>query len=104
MDRKVIWSPPALRELEAIGDYIAQDSVGYSISFVEEILHTASTLSLFPQRGRVVPEFHEQTLREVFVKRYRLIYGISEHTVDIVAIIHMSRDFLNAWDERNSEP
>ena len=103
MGRKVIWSPPALNALESIGDYIAKDSKRNAVTLVDDVLQLASSLVQFPERGRVVPEIHEPTLREVFVKRYRLIYEITEQTIEIIAVIHMSRNFMNAWDERNSE-
>jgi len=103
MERKVIWSPQSLTDLEGIRDYIARDSEHYALAFVEDILEASLSLSLFPERGRVVPEFSEHKTRELFVKRYRLIYELSQHQVEVLAIIHMSRDFLIAWEERAPE-
>ena len=36
--RKLIWTEPALADLEAIYDFIAKDSEYYASSFLEEII------------------------------------------------------------------
>ena len=100
MERKIIWSPQSLADLENTRDYIARDSERYAISFVEDILKASISLHSFPERGRVVPELDEVDTREIFVKRHRLIYELSLNRIEILAIIHMSRDFLAAWEQR----
>jgi len=42
--------------------------------------------------GRAVPEFHVGQLREVFDYPYRIIYRIRPDRIDIIAVVHMSRD------------
>lgn len=37
MDYKLIWSPQAIEDIEAIGGYIARDSIIYAESTVERI-------------------------------------------------------------------
>ena len=103
MERKVIWSPEALGDLEQIRDYIGRDSLHYAFTIVDDILSSSKTLDRFSKRGRIVPELQEENIREIFVKRYRLIYEISEHRVDILTALHMSRDFMTAWSERIAE-
>jgi len=40
----------------------------------------------------MVPEINETTVRELFVWRYRLIYRVTEATVEVLAFIHSARD------------
>ncbi|MBX3288915.1 MAG: type II toxin-antitoxin system RelE/ParE family toxin [Acidobacteria bacterium] len=91
MDYIVIWSPRALDDVDDIAAYIAQDSEVYASAVVRNILRTVRTLSMFPFRGRVVPEFDDDSIREVFVYSYRIIYKIEESEVTIAAVIHGSR-------------
>jgi toxin ParE1/3/4 len=51
------------------------------------------------ERGRVVPELDEPTVRELVVGSYRLIYEFGEETVHILALIHAARDLPAVWDE-----
>ena len=50
------------------------------------------SLFQFPNRGRVVPEYGDDTIRELFVDRYRLIYRVRSNSVLIAAFVHGSRD------------
>ncbi len=91
MDHTVIWSPRALDDVDNIAAYIAQDSEAYAAAVVSKILKTARSLSVFPYRGRVVPEFDDDSIREAFVYSYRIIYQIEENEVTIAAVIHGAR-------------
>jgi plasmid stabilization system protein ParE len=100
MARKVIWADGAVTDLDAAADYISKDSPAYAASFVLQSLEAARSLGDLPERGRVVPEFKREDIREIFVFSYRLIYRIEELRVSVLAFIHGRRDFSQAWDER----
>lgn len=72
---KVVWSPQALHDLEAIRDYIAADSPGYAGLVLERIVVGVERLRTFPESGRVVPERNRPDVREVIVGPYRVVYG-----------------------------
>lgn len=91
MAHTVVWSPRALEDVDAIAAYIAEDSEVYAASVVRTILDKARKLSEFPFVGRVVPEFGDESIREVFAHSYRIIYEISRNEVTIAAIIHGKR-------------
>ena len=40
------------------------------------------------QRGRVIPEFNQPNVRELFVQRYLLLYEVTSAEVHILAFIH----------------
>ena len=50
------WSLQALRDLEAIREYIAVDSPRYAGLVVERIIAAVERLRAFPESSRVMPE------------------------------------------------
>ena len=91
MAHRVVWSPRAVEDLEAIAEYIAADSAAYAATVVKSILSTANNLSRFPFSGRVVPEFNDKGIREWFVYSYRVIYQVENERVTVLAIVHGKR-------------
>ncbi|CAN5453627.1 type II toxin-antitoxin system RelE/ParE family toxin [soil metagenome] len=87
----LIWSPRVLDDVDAIAAYIAEDSEAYAASVVRLILDKARRLSEFPYIGRVVPEFGDEAIREVFAYSYRVIYQINHGEITIAAVIHGKR-------------
>jgi toxin ParE1/3/4 len=75
-------------------EYIAKDSPSYAAALITKADNAAKSLFQFPERGRVVPEYRDTTIRELFVGRYRLIYRLQAKTVTIVAFVHGARDLL----------
>jgi addiction module RelE/StbE family toxin len=100
MDRKVIWSDTAVTDLDAAAEFISKDSPAYAATFVLRLLEAARSLGDLAERGRLVPEFKDETIREIFVQSYRLVYQVEEKRVSVLALIHGRRDFASAWDER----
>lgn len=93
----VIWTNPAKEDLKSIHDFIAADSRFYAEKVIENIISRTEQLIEFPLSGRVVPEISENSIRELFVYSYRLIYEITENHIYIHAIVHGSRDFENMF-------
>jgi plasmid stabilization system protein ParE len=91
MDHRVIWSRRALNDVDEIASFIAQDSPIYSSAVVRSILNHVKTIASFPRSGRVVPEFNDDGIREVFAYSYRIIYQVSESQITIAAVIHGKR-------------
>lgn len=91
MARQVVWTEPALDDLEAAAEFIARDSVNYAASFVQEVMKAADSLKHFPERGQIVPEWEDATIRELLVRSYRLVYNASDKGVFILALIHGAR-------------
>jgi toxin ParE1/3/4 len=79
-------------DLEAIAEFISRDSAFYAAALVEELLAVASSLDRFSERGRIVPEVGDSTVRELFVKGYRLLYKTGEGFVLVLGVIHGRRD------------
>lgn len=91
MAREVVWTEPAWEDLEAASEYIARDSAYYAAAFVREVRRAAESLSEFAERGQIVPELRDPTIRELLVRSYRLVYSVSSSQVTIIAVIHGAR-------------
>jgi plasmid stabilization system protein ParE len=91
MARKGDWADPAWDDLAGIAEYIARDSEYYAAAFVQEIKEAAASLAEFAERGQVVPEFADPSIRELLVKSYRLVYRVSEKRVVILTLEHFHK-------------
>lgn len=89
----IIWSPQAADEMVGIQTYISGDSVQYAELVVRRIVAHVEQLSRFPQSGRVVPERQDETIREVIVRPYRIVYRFRGSTVEIVTVFRGTRQF-----------
>ena len=87
----VKWSEEALEDIESIATYIEKDSLTYAKSVVSKFFEKAEIIQQFPESGRIVPEFDDVNVREIFVYSYRLIYKIDEQAILFVAVVHGKR-------------
>ena len=91
MAHEVVWSPRAIHDVRAIATHIAEDSLAYTKSVAQKIVASTRRLAVFPMSGRVVPEFGDESIREVFAYSYRIIYRVEDETVTIAAVVHGKR-------------
>ena len=90
MPFKVHWAKIAEEDLTNIILYIAEDSPTNARAIFEKIKEKASSLTQFPERGRVVPELQEQGLflyRELIVAPWRIVFRISDKKVYILSVL-----------------
>lgn len=89
----VVLTESALADLVDIEDYISQDSPSIARKFISQIFDKIDILSTFPELGKIVPELKDRTIREILIKKYRVIYKFAENenTINIVRIVHGSR-------------
>jgi toxin ParE1/3/4 len=66
----VHWTEAALADLRGIEAYIARHSERYARAMVERIFRHTEALAQFPQIGGVVPEYEDESLRELFEHPY----------------------------------
>ena len=93
------WSPKAIRQLEAIIEYIAEDSPRYGTIFSKRIMQPIRSIPANPQIGRMVPEYADPDLREKILQGYRIVYRLTSHAVEIAAICHASRLIHNVLED-----
>ena len=83
---KVIWSQESLKQLIEIEIFIAKDSPDRAAKFIHKLIDRGEKIKDYPYRGRVVPEFSFNEMREVFEKSYRIIYKISKDQIEILTV------------------
>ncbi len=88
---KVLWAENAIQDLQAIKDFISQDSPKRAITWLQELFDKGENLSHFPNRGRVVPEFNQENIRELLIENYRLVYRFKPASVEILTVFEGHR-------------
>ena len=93
MDYQVVLSRSARTDIQDIVRYISVDNPDRALQFGRLLIHQARSLSAFPLRGRVVPEFDSESIRELIVKNYRIVYRLNQHnrSIEIIRFWHAGR-------------
>jgi toxin ParE1/3/4 len=95
----LVWTEPALSDLECIRDYIKRDSEYYADRFVERIIEAVEGLKKFPEMGRWVPETEGENIRELLFHNYLIIYRVETDSILILTVIHSARDLAQRIDK-----
>ena len=66
--KKVIWTKQGYSTLDGAVTYVAEDSLTAAQQLLEIALDTAESLSVFDERGRIVPELQQPNVRELLVQ------------------------------------
>lgn len=86
---EVVWTEPALQQLDAIAEYIALDNPVAASNLVEHVFAKTDRLADFPQSGRVPPELPNAIYREVLVPPCRIFY---RENGDLVLLLYVMRE------------
>ena len=87
----IVITETAFADLEDIENYISQDSPAIARRFITRIFDKIDQLSEYPQSGKPVPEFNDNTIRELLLNKYRIIYQFNNGQINILRIIHSAR-------------
>jgi addiction module RelE/StbE family toxin len=88
---EVKWTPDARDDLVAIHDDIAHDAPSAATAFILRLLGSVVRLRDFPDSGRMVPEFQTESLRELIVGSYRVVYRLRGDNIEIIRVRHGAR-------------
>lgn len=89
---KIRWTHEALEQLIEIEEFISKDSPGRAASFVERIVeHVEDSLPENPRMGRIVPEIANPDIRELLFRNYRIVYRLTESTIEILSVFEGHR-------------
>ena len=93
MDYKIIFSEPAIDDLESIVGFIANNNQEAAAKFGGKLIESVRHLAKFPRFGRVVPEQSDEAIREIISKPYRIFYRVKDEmkTVEIIRFWHAAR-------------
>ena len=88
---EVRWTPQATDDLEAIADFISDDSPHYAALFVMDVLKAVERIGTFPKSGRMVPEANDPVVREIILGSYRIVYRVKQELVEVLMVYHGAR-------------
>jgi len=92
---EVRWSETSEKDLIDIIEYIAGDSPSHAYEVFKEVKRKASSLHMFPDRGRMVLELQDQGItqyRELIIGSWRIIYRISDRNVYVLSVLDSRRN------------
>jgi toxin ParE1/3/4 len=87
----LIIAPEAERDLVDIWQYIAEDNITNANRYLDFINSKLEQLAEFPEIGTHRPEL-TNNVRSFPIERYILFYRIKQNSLEIVRILHSSRD------------
>ena len=100
---QVIWSEPALSDLNDIADYIALDNIDAARNFVQLVFSGVERLQKHPNSGRKPPELVDFRCREIIIGPCRVFYRHTKKTVYILYVMRSERQLRSyVLDNRNT--
>src|SRR4051812_48431763 len=93
---KLVWTAPALEDLDDLAAWVALDSPQAASDLIEAALDAVERLRRFPDSGRWVPELRSRVYREVIVPPLRLIYRREPGSVLIVHVMRGQQELRSA--------
>lgn len=88
---EVIWTEPALADLDAIADYIALENPKAASELVRRVFDHVEQLAAHPLSGSKLPEFRGWRYRQTIEPLGRVIYRHEKGTVHIVHVVRGER-------------
>lgn len=82
----VKWSDEALENLWDIEKFIGRDNPEKAERFVTYLIEKGESIVLNPHMGRMVPEISNPEIRELIVKKYRIVYQVQEGQIIILSV------------------
>ena len=73
---QVRWTPQSVNDIDQIAEYIAKDSTVYASIQTERFFEAVKILKGQIRAGRIVPEIGDETIREIIIGYYRIIYRV----------------------------
>lgn len=104
---EIIWTEPALSDLDAIADYIALDKPEAARLLVQRVFQHVEQLSEHPKSGSRPPELKGWRYRQVVESPCRVFYRIDGDRVYILYVMRGERLFqarhLTSRDKKSAK-
>jgi plasmid stabilization system protein ParE len=93
MDYQVVLSGSSRKDLQDIVRYISFDDPSRALRFGRFLIQHTKGLAQFPERGRIVPEFGDDAIREIIVRNYRIVYRLNhdKRLIEVIRFWHAGR-------------
>lgn len=87
----VIWTREALEKLNEIEEFIGTDNPERAETFINYLIERGESISQNPKIRRAVPEILNPGIREIIVKKYRIVYRIKKEKIEILTVFEGHR-------------
>jgi toxin ParE1/3/4 len=99
---ELIWTEPALSDLNEIAEYIALENPPAARALVQRVFSAVERLERHPASGKVPAEFENSRYREVVSGPCRVFYRYSKKQVLILYVMRSERELRNFMlEDRN---
>jgi plasmid stabilization system protein ParE len=88
---EVVWTEPALSDLDAIADYIALENPDAARAFVQRVFHHVDQLVDHPQSGSKPAELRGWRYRQIVEPPCRVFYREDTNRVFILYVMRAER-------------
>ena len=92
---RIIWTEPALQDLDEIADYISLDKPTAARRFVQRVFERIEQLATLPKSGAVPAELKGTQYRQLVIPPVRIFYRAQNDAVYIVYVMRGGRLFRN---------
>ena len=92
---RIIWTEPALHDLDEIADYISLDKPVAATRFVQRVFERIEQLATLPMSESVPAELKGTQYRQLVIPPVRIFYRAQNEVVYIVYIMRGERLFRN---------
>lgn len=84
---EIIWTEPALADLDAIADYIALDKPDAASAWVKRVFERVGHLQAYPESGTCPPELKRSRYRQIIEPPCRVFYRYDGERVYILYVM-----------------
>ena len=88
---EIVWTDPALSDLDAIADYIALENPAAAAALVQRVFQHVEQLENFPQRGSKPLELKKSRYRQIVEPPCRVFYRYDGERVFVIYVMRSER-------------
>lgn len=89
---EIIWTEPALYDVDKIAEYIAVSNLVAAKKLVKEVFAKVDMLEGYPKSGNSVSELPTLNYRELYVKPCRIFYKFEDNKAFILHVMPQEQD------------
>jgi toxin ParE1/3/4 len=90
---ELIWTEPALSDLDAIADYIALDKPDAAKTFVQRVFSRVEQLQEHPESGSPIRELPDSASRQIVEPPCRIFYRLAGGKIFILHVMREEMQF-----------
>jgi Plasmid stabilization system protein len=89
---EIVWTNPALNDLNNIAEYIAVSNLVAAKQLVKEVFAKVDMLEEYPKSGESVSELPSLNYRELYVKPCQIFYKFEDNKAFILHVMRQEQD------------